>query len=140
MARTIVIHCDQCLKDGAGRVPGTVIDIAIRTTDPEAPPADLRKPILGTLEVCGEHASPVTDLAALLAYSGTALNDEAARLLAESLTQRPAGESATGDYVMCHTCVPPKKLRRGSLYGHTKGIHGPEATTTSLDIRPAGKS
>lgn len=130
MVRYLSVGCDACQP--GDRAPASIIDIAIRTTNPD-PDAVQKPPVLGTLEICDLHGgSAVADVAKLVAAHGTPLTDEAAALI----TQQPPRQRLATDDMVCHTCNPPRSLRRGSLHGHAKSKHG-GARPSQLDIRDA---
>lgn len=131
MGRRIIIDCDVCTEQGNPQQPGTIMDLAIRVTDPSDPQQRATQPLVAaTLELCNEHSAPAYALGELATKHGIPLTDEAARLL----IRKPPVTTAAGP-VVCHTCTPPKPLRKGSLYGHARGIHS--TTAPQLDLRPA---
>jgi hypothetical protein len=131
MGRQILVYCDAHNAEDGKKIEAQIVDVAIRISDPNDP-GSVRS-LVGSLEICLDHQTPLSHVASMLENYGVRLKDDAEQLLVNTVRMgaKRAGES---EYVLCYDCTPPKKLKRNSLYSHSEKIHGEKMQET--DYRP----
>ncbi|AEM88923.1 hypothetical protein [Streptomyces violaceusniger] len=120
MGRKILVYCDAHSSDGK-EVEAQIVDIAVRIADPNEPSSV--RVVTGSLEICSDHQTPITDIASMLEEHGRKLNEEAQQHLVNAVRLSLA-KTAESDQFLCMDCSPPKLLKKGSLYSHSDKIHG----------------